>query len=469
MMTETQKLLAEYVQNGSEQAFGELLRRYIDLVYSVAVRSMNGDAHRAQDVTQTVFIDLARSARKLPRNILLGGWLHRHTCFVASTLRRSEARRQVRERIASEMNTPAQCDFVQISPMLDHALNELSTDDRNALVLRFFEQLDFRSIGQAVGATEEAARKRVNRALEKLQSRLKTGGVTVSTLSLGAALATGAVGAAPAGLATTVLPAALGATTLGAGATAGLLKFMTASKVGFGLGTALGLAGVIYSTTEHRKNSKLAETNSALSEQITALSSENGALSNTLVDAQNNQQLGKEQFQELMRLRAQSGELKRELATLARSTNAVQRKSESPSPKEEQEAQGVGIRRMRDAKIWVHGLHQYQAQHQNEYPTNWEQVLPYLENAIRADLNPGETLRDPADLLSGTNQFEITYQGKSDAITNWAGAIVLREKEAWPNPTGGWNRTYGFADGHTEIHRSAEGNFEPWEQQHQPK
>jgi DNA-directed RNA polymerase specialized sigma24 family protein len=103
MITNTQKLLADYAQNGSERAFGELLRRYIDLVYSAALRSMNGDAHRAQDITQTVFIDLARSARKLPQNVLLGRWLHRHTCFVASTLRRSEARRQVRERIASEM------------------------------------------------------------------------------------------------------------------------------------------------------------------------------------------------------------------------------------------------------------------------------------------------------------------------------------------------------------------------------
>jgi RNA polymerase sigma factor (sigma-70 family) len=379
MMTETQKLLVEYTQSACEQAFAELLRRYIDLVYSVALRSMNGDAHGAEDVAQTVFIDLARNARKLPQNIQLGGWLHRHTCFVASTLRRAEARRQVRERIANEMNTPTENDFVQIGPILDQALNELSTDDRNALVLRFFEQLDFRSIGQALGATEEAARKRVNRALEKLQGRLEAGGVTLSTLSLGAALTTGAVSAAPAGLAATILPVALGATSLGAGTTIGLLKFMTASKIGIGLGTAIGLVGVIYSTTEHGKNTKLVETNNALSEQIAALSSENSAFSNKLVEAQRNRQLNTEQFQELMRLRAQSGELKRELATLARSTNSVQHKSESSSAKEEQEAQMVGIRRMRDAKIWVHGLHEYQSQHQNEYPTNWEQVLPYLE------------------------------------------------------------------------------------------
>src|SRR4051812_40385534 len=193
-MTETQQLLDEYVQNGSEQAFAELLRRYIDLVYSVALRLLNGDSHRAQDVTQTVFIDLARKAHKLPPNVLLGGWLHRHTCFVASTLRRAESRRERREKIAREMNIPqqTQVDLAQISPILDEALNELSADDRDAIVLRFFEQLDFRSVGQALGGTEEAARKRVTRALDKLQDQLKARGVSLSSLSLGAVLAAGA-------------------------------------------------------------------------------------------------------------------------------------------------------------------------------------------------------------------------------------------------------------------------------------
>ena len=86
------QLLRDYVRNGSEQAFHELVTRYIDLVYSVAVRRVGGDAHMAQDITQTVFTDLSRKARTLPDNLMLGGWLHRHTCFVCSYLMRGERR-----------------------------------------------------------------------------------------------------------------------------------------------------------------------------------------------------------------------------------------------------------------------------------------------------------------------------------------------------------------------------------------
>src|SRR5215510_14195802 len=104
-MLETQQLLNQYVKDGSEEAFGELVKRYIDLVYSSAVRLFNRDTHLAEDVTQTVFLDLARLARTFSPNVMLGGWLHRHTCFVASKLMRSERRREQRERRSVEMNT----------------------------------------------------------------------------------------------------------------------------------------------------------------------------------------------------------------------------------------------------------------------------------------------------------------------------------------------------------------------------
>src|SRR5688572_13893676 len=99
-MTHSRELLAAYVESGSEPAFRELVTRYLDLVYSAALRLLNGDAHLAQDVTQTVFADLAKIAGKLGRDAMLGGWLHRHTCFVASNTLRRERRRQLRERQA---------------------------------------------------------------------------------------------------------------------------------------------------------------------------------------------------------------------------------------------------------------------------------------------------------------------------------------------------------------------------------
>src|SRR5436190_4823520 len=104
-MTESRQLLPDYARTGSEPAFRELVARYVDLVYSSALRLVDGDAHRAEDVAQTVFADLARLAPKLSPQVMLGGWLHRHTCFVASKVLRGERRRQWRERQAAAMNT----------------------------------------------------------------------------------------------------------------------------------------------------------------------------------------------------------------------------------------------------------------------------------------------------------------------------------------------------------------------------
>ena len=151
MMTDSQKLLADFARNGSEAAFCDLVTRYTDLVYSTAVRLVNGDTHLARDVTQTVFIDLAKMAWKLSSELMLGGWLHRHTCFVAATVMRGERRRQSRERQAAEMNVlqnHSEPGLAQVAPMLDEAINQLGSEDRTAIVLRFFEQADFRSVGE---------------------------------------------------------------------------------------------------------------------------------------------------------------------------------------------------------------------------------------------------------------------------------------------------------------------------------
>ena len=102
-MTDTCQLLRDYTEHGSEAAFRELVARYIDLVYAVAVRRAGDDPHLAEDIVQTVFTDLARKARTLRHESMLGGWLHRYTCFVSSTLLRGERRRQERERQAMEM------------------------------------------------------------------------------------------------------------------------------------------------------------------------------------------------------------------------------------------------------------------------------------------------------------------------------------------------------------------------------
>ncbi|HWX22691.1 MAG TPA: sigma-70 family RNA polymerase sigma factor [Candidatus Binatia bacterium] len=270
-MTNSQQLLVEYVQTASETAFRELVTRYVDLVYSAAVRLVNGDTHLAQDVTQMVFVDLARTARTLSREVMLGGWLHRHTCFVARKTLRSNRRRQARERQVVEMNAledHSAANLALVAPVLDDAINQLESEDRTAILLRFFEQNNFRSVGEALGSNEEAARKRVNRALGKLESLLKHRGVALSTTALGTALLTQVVTAAPAGLAANIAGIALAGAAAGSGTALTILKIMSMTKLKIGIISALVVAGVAVPVVMHQHaQTELREAKESLRQQ----------------------------------------------------------------------------------------------------------------------------------------------------------------------------------------------------------
>jgi RNA polymerase sigma factor (sigma-70 family) len=251
-MTDSQQLLVEYAKTGSESAFRELVSRYSNLVYSTALRLVSGDTHLAEDVAQTVFMGLARKGRALSTEVMLGGWLHQHTYHVATKTMRADRRRQSREREAVEMNTlkdDSGADWREVAPILDEAITQLGSEDRTAILLRFFEQRDFRSVGEALGSDEDAARMRVNRALEKLHSLLKHRGVTLSVAALGTALATEAVTAAPAGFAGSVAATALASAATGTATTLGVLKSLTLAKLtvgAAGVGAAVLLVGSIF-------------------------------------------------------------------------------------------------------------------------------------------------------------------------------------------------------------------------------
>ena len=211
-MTDCRTLLAEYAANGSEEAFRELVARYMDLVYSTAVRLVNGDTHRAEDVAQIVFADLARLAGTFSKEVMLGGWLHRRTWHAATTLMRNERRRQNRERQAIEMNElqdHPEGQFERIAPLLDEAINQLGARDRAAIVLRFFEHRDLRAIGLALGSSEDAAQKLVSRAVDKLRCHFARRGIVASSAVIASVIAAHAVHAAPAGLASVVTTASL--------------------------------------------------------------------------------------------------------------------------------------------------------------------------------------------------------------------------------------------------------------------
>ncbi len=281
-MTDSQRLLADYATNGSEPAFRELVSRYLNLVYSTAVRLVGGDTYLAQDVAQTVFVDLARKARTLPRDVMLGGWLHRHTCFVVSKIIRGERRRQFRERQAVAMNEQqdySEANLARVAPVLDEAINQLGAEDRAAILLRFFEQRDLRSVGEALGSSENAAQKRISRALEELRGLLKNRGVAFSAAALGTALAGEAVTAAPAGLAVTISSVALAGAAAGTGTTLTLLKLMTMTQLKLGIGALVVVGAVTAFVIQHQAQEKLRFENESLRQQITQLQSDNLSLS----------------------------------------------------------------------------------------------------------------------------------------------------------------------------------------------
>jgi RNA polymerase sigma factor (sigma-70 family) len=315
-MNDSQKLLADYVKNASEAAFRELVRRYINLVHSTAIRLVNGDSHLAEDIAQTVFMDLARKARTLPPDVMLGGWLHRDACFVAGTTMRGERRRQFRERQAVAMNIPEDhtaANLALVAPVLDEAINQLEPDDRTAILLRFFEQLEFRAVGEAMGSGEDAARMRVNRALDKLHALMTHRGAAFSAAALGAALAAGAVTAAPNGLAATVAATALASVATG-GATATILKLMTITKLKIGIVSAIAIAALAVPVVIQQQSlSNLREENQALQQQgdqLAALQAENQRLSNLVAEINSRPADAEKQVRELARLRNEVGILR---------------------------------------------------------------------------------------------------------------------------------------------------------------
>jgi len=244
-------LLREYTERGSEKAFTALVERHINKVYSVALRHTH-NPHQAEEITQAVFVILASKANHLGKSVILEGWLYQTARLTATTLIRSEIRRGRREQEAHMQNVLDENEsqvWTQIAPQLDAALARLNSTDRNAVVLRFFYGKNMGEIGAALGATEEGARKRVNRALEKLRKYFFKHGVTSTTATIAGAISANSVQAAPATLAKTI-----SAIAISKGATAststlilikGALKIMAWSKMktAIGVGVAILIAG----------------------------------------------------------------------------------------------------------------------------------------------------------------------------------------------------------------------------------
>ncbi|HTY86166.1 MAG TPA: sigma-70 family RNA polymerase sigma factor [Candidatus Acidoferrum sp.] len=226
-MSDDLALLRDYARNNSEEAFATLVSRYVNLVYSVALRQVC-DPHLAEEITQAVFIILARKAGSLGDKTILAGWLCRTARYASANALTIQRRRQRREQEAymqSTLNEPETDEtWTQIAPLLDAAMGQLGSKDHDAVVLRFFEGRNFKEVGAALGASEDAAKMRVGRALEKMHRYFNRRGISSTTAILAGTISANSLQVAPATLAASATAVAISKGTTASGSTLALIK-----------------------------------------------------------------------------------------------------------------------------------------------------------------------------------------------------------------------------------------------------
>jgi RNA polymerase sigma factor (sigma-70 family) len=450
-MTDCQKLLKEYAETGSEPAFRELVDRYVNLVYSSALRLVGGDAQLAEDVSQTVFIGLARKAGSLSREVLLGGWLYRHTYHVATKAVRREHRRQAREREAVEMNT-LQNDPEEIArrvrPILDEALMHLGRDDRKAILLRFFEGQDFRAVGSALNVSEDAARMRVSRAVEKLHAILTQRGVALPAAGLSAVLGVEAVKAAPAGLAAKLSVNALAGATGGGMIHASLIHIMNATKIKAGLAGVIIAASVVTSFVLQQRaagrSRQLDESLRQQSSQSAQLTADNDRLANALAQAN----AAKGQLDELRKLRVEAGALRQQTNELAALREEHRRLREQSQPKTPLQFAEQRKARVNFEMDYLRAFRIFEDK-KDRSPSGFEEATPFLPAGSDA---AASSLRDNFDwVYQLPNTMTTTIFPNTMNLTNFYDILVIRETDPTLGNDGQWTKVYGFADGSTQI------------------
>ena len=322
--TSDAQLLRDYAEYSDEAAFRELVTRHTDFVYSAALRQVYSP-DLAGDLTQSVFSDLARKAQslapKMPHTSSLAGWLHRSTRYAAlnhlrDTRRRLENERQAMEQLLND--SEATRDWALIRPALDEALDSLGNEDREVLLLRFFKNQDFRAVGLALGVSDDAAQKRVSRALQRLRKFFAKRGIALTEGGLAVVICANAVQAAPVGLAIAISSASLLAGTAASSSTViAVTRTAAMTTIQKTLITATLAAALGTSIYEARQASILraeVEAKHLDSLSLTVLRQENEKLSAELARNHESPATDRRQLLELMRLRGQVTLLRRELS-----------------------------------------------------------------------------------------------------------------------------------------------------------
>jgi RNA polymerase sigma factor (sigma-70 family) len=335
-----QQLLRDYSERRSEPAFAELVRRHVDLVYSAALR-MVCDSHLAEDVTQGAFVALAQNARHLSDRPVLSGWLHRTARNLAANIVRSDVRRRAREQEAAAMNellsAEPDANWEKIAPHLDVALDNLNELDRDALLLRYFERKSAHEIAQAFGISDDAAQKRVTRAVERLREFFSKRGVTIGASGLVVLISANAVHSAPIALAAAISTTAILAGTTGhafTAITATKAIAMTTMQKAFATVTVAILAGAglyqIHQTTLWRNKAlMLRQQQYPLQAQIRQLQNERNEATNRLAEllVEDSALKANSHTAELLKLRGEVAQLRESASSTTNDSRAAMIKS----------------------------------------------------------------------------------------------------------------------------------------------
>jgi RNA polymerase sigma factor (sigma-70 family) len=252
MTMDDQTLLRQYVQHRSETAFAELVERHFKLVYSAALRRVR-ESHLAQDVAQSVFIELARKPWSVRDPRALAGWLYRAASHAASSVLRAEGRRRERENEAMRQNTieaNPSTEWQRLEPHLDEAIHTLGAIDQNVIALRFLEGKSLRETGQALSMTEDAVQKRASRALARLRDFFARRGLTLSAAALGTLLAANTEAGIPPGLSAAITGSALAAAASYSAITFTVMRLITSlnTKLVLGMLAAAAVAAALVPT-----------------------------------------------------------------------------------------------------------------------------------------------------------------------------------------------------------------------------